>query len=97
MQERPGRFRTAKCSLSRSDIIISKCSFPFSAQIRASSLFLQALNSPSYLPHLRAIFFRANCYLWTFVCSEASLLTMQLIAIICYLAPVLMLGMGAVK
>lgn len=56
MQERPGRFRTAKCSLSRSDIIISKCSFPFSAQIRASSLFLQALNSPSYLSHLRAIF-----------------------------------------
>lgn len=44
-----------------------------------------------------SFFSTANCYLWTFVCSLASLLTMRLIAIICYSAPVLILGTGAVK
>lgn len=50
-----------------------------------------------YLSYLKAHFSSANCYLWTFVCSRASLLTIPLIAIICYSALVLILGMGAVK
>lgn len=54
-------------------------------------------NSAWYLSCLKAHFSSANCYLWTFVCSRASLLTIQLIAIICYSALVLILGMGAVK
>lgn len=54
-------------------------------------------NSAWYLSYLEAHFSSANCYLWTFVCSRASLLTIQLIAIICYSVLVLILGMGAVK
>ena len=43
-------------------------------------------NSPRYPSYSEAHFSVANCYLWTFVCSRPSLLTIHLIGIICYLA-----------
>ena len=70
-------------------------SFSFFSSPRALRCHLPPLSLVSVFS--KAHFSPANCYLWTFVCSQASLLTIQLIAIICYSALVLILGMGAVK